>query len=384
MNEDKSTRYRRLHRRASMAGGAVAALFLALLILTGMSARLRDSVGSPDSWMSLLAYVTAVAVGYELLQLPFTYYAGVTLERRYGLSTQPPRLWWLDQLKSGGVSLVFTVGAAGIVWALLGWSPDRWWMGAAACFAVMAIALVHLAPVVLLPLFHEVRPLDRVELTDRIRALAGRAGVAAVGVFEWRMHEKTRKANAALAGIGPTRRILLSDTLLAEHSDDEIEVILAHELAHHVHRDIWSSLAFEAAVVLLGLYAADRVLVTFSGSFGLEGKGDLAALPLVQLTVAGVSIALLPVAYALSRSHERRADRYALEMTGNAAAFVSGLKRLGAQNLAEEQPSRVVELIFYSHPPLATRLALPARLALADARLAAADGRSKYRESRRS
>jgi STE24 endopeptidase len=357
MNEDKSARYRRLQRRASILGGTAAALFLVLLVATGASAQLRDAVGAMAPWFRLVAFVGTLAIGYELIQLPATYYAGVTLDRRYGLSTQPLSLWWLDQAKAGGLGLVFAVGAAHILWALLQWSPERWWIAAAVCFAAILVGIAHLAPVVLLPLFHHVRPLDRPALTNRIRALAVRAGVPALGVFEWRMHDRSRKANAALAGVGRSRRILLSDTLLAEHSDEEIEVILAHEFAHHVHRDIWSSLALDAAGIALAFYAADRALTALAGSFGLMGKGDLAALPLVHLAVTAVSVALMPVAHALSRSHERRADRYALTLTNNAAAFISAMKRLGAQNLAEEAPSRVVELFFYSHPPLAERIA---------------------------
>jgi STE24 endopeptidase len=171
------------------------------------------------------------------------------------------------------------------------------------------------------------------------------------------MADKTRKANAALAGLGATRRILISDTLLAEHSDDEIEVVLAHELAHHVHRDLWSSLAMEGLLLAAGFYAADRVLDRATGVFGLTGKTDIAALPLLVLSAAAVMVLLRPFANALSRRHERRADRYALDATGNTAAFISAMKRLGAQNLAEEQPPRLVELLFYTHPPMAARIA---------------------------
>jgi STE24 endopeptidase len=218
------------------------------------------------------------------------------------------------------------------------------------------IGMAQLAPVYLLPLFYTFRPLERPALVNRLLKLAERAETRILGIFEWKMSEKTRKANAALTGIGRTRRILLSDTLLAEHSDDEIEVILAHELSHHVHHDIWKALAIEAALLTLGLYLADRALEMMSGRFGLAGKGDVAALPLLLLAAGAVSILLLPVVNALSRAHERRADRYALEMTGNAAAFMSAMKRLGAQNLAEEHPSRLVETLFYSHPPMAARI----------------------------
>jgi STE24 endopeptidase len=217
--------------------------------------------------------------------------------------------------------------------------------------------LAQLAPVLLLPLFYRFTPLDRPALVDRLVSLAQRAGARVVGVFEWRLSDRTRKANAALTGIGRTRRIILSDTLLAEHSDDEIEVILAHELAHHVFHDIWSGLALETVLITVGFFLADRILTLFSTSFGLQGKTDVAALPLLVLTAGAVSLALLPLFNAYSRSHERRADRYALEMTRNVPAFISAMKRLAAQNLAEDQPSRLVEILFYTHPPIGARVA---------------------------
>ncbi|MBI4888912.1 MAG: M48 family metallopeptidase [Acidobacteria bacterium] len=358
-NEDKATRYQRLRRRAGVAGTALGVLLLLGLVVTGWSVSLRAAAAAWSGGafvLTLIIYVTGLALLSELLQLPLAFYQGVTLERRYGLSTQTTARWWRDYLKAGGVGLAFAVAAAIIVSSLLRWRPEDWWLIAAICFGAILVVLAQLAPVLLLPLFYTFTPLDRPALVARLVALAGRAGARVLGVFEWRLSDRTRKANAALTGIGRTRRILLSDTLLAEHSDDEIEVILAHELAHHVHHDIWTSLALEVALLTLGLYLTDVVLEASTGRFGLLGKADIAALPLVVLTAGAVSLALLPLVNAFSRAHERRADRYALEMTGNAAAFISAMKRLGTQNLAEERPSRLVELLFHSHPPMAARL----------------------------
>jgi len=248
------------------------------------------------------------------------------------------------------------LAAALIVCSLIRWQADRWWVLAAVVFTVIMVGLVQLTPVLLLPLFYEFKPLEREALVTRLVALAERAGARVMGVFEWRLSDKTKKANAALTGIGQTRRIIISDTLLAEHSDDEIEVILAHELAHHVHRDIWKGIALETVLIALGFYLADAVLTRFAMSFGLTGKGDIAALPLLLLAAGAVSLALMPVANAFSRAHERHADRYALEMTRNVPAFVSAMKRLGAQNLAEERPSRLVQVLFYTHPPISARI----------------------------
>jgi STE24 endopeptidase len=359
-NEDKATRYHRLRRRASLLGTGLGALLLLVLLLTGWSATIRDTARSlayDSFFLTVIIYVVLLALLSEALQLPLAFYQGVTLERRYGLSTQSTSGWWRDHLKAGGLALVFALASALIVCSLLRSTPEYWWLIAAVCFAAILIALAQLAPVVLFPLFYEFKPLDRPSLVQRLVGLADRAGAQVLGVFELRLSDRTRKANAALAGIGRTRRILLSDTLLADHSDDEIEVILAHELAHHVHWDIWKGLALETVLIAVGFYVADRVLASSTQWLALDGKADVAGLPLLVLTGGAVSIALLPLANALSRAHERRADRYALEMTKNADAFVTAMKRLAVQNLAEEHPSWLVETLFHSHPSMSSRIA---------------------------
>lgn len=359
-NEDKATRYQRLRRRASLSSTALSAIVLAALLFTGGSAAVRDAAASlagGSFFLTIASYVVIVGVLSWAIQLPLAFYEGVVLERRYELSTQTDASWWRDHLKAGALTLVLGLASAMIIWFLLRWSPGYWWAIAAACFSLLLIGLAQIAPVVLMPLFYDLKPLDRPALVARLVALAERADARVLGVFELRFSDRTRKANAALAGIGRTRRILLSDTLLSDHSDDEIEVILAHELAHHVHRDIWKGLALEGALMALGFYLTDRVLVLYGTSLGLAGKSDIAGLPLLMLAGGAVSLALLPLANSFSRAQERRADRYALEMTKRADAFVSAMKRLAAQNLAEEQPSRLVELLFHSHPSMASRIA---------------------------
>jgi STE24 endopeptidase len=359
-NEDKSARYHRLQRRASILATVLTTLVLAVLLFSGGSATIRQTVRTlvgQSFVLTVLGYVVVLGVVLELFSLPLAFYRGVTLERRYGLSTQTTARWWVDHIKAGALSLAFAAGAALIVLSLLRWDPERWWISAAVTFTAILVILAQLAPVVLLPLFYEITPLTRESLRDRLLALANRAGTRIGGVFEWRLSDRTKKANASLAGIGRTRRILLSDTLLTEHSDDEIEVILAHELAHHVYGDIWSAIVVETALIALGCYTANVVLGVFATSAGLEGKGDIAGLPLLVLAGGAVSLALMPVANALSRAHERRADRYALAMTRNAPAFITAMKRLAAQNLAEEEPSRLVQILFHTHPPIAARIA---------------------------
>jgi STE24 endopeptidase len=358
-NEDKAARYHRLKRRASILGTAVSASLLVLIIVTGGSAAFRSAAEAyaADSFtLTVIVYVLMLALAGELIQLPLAFYQGVTLERRYGLSTESHGHWWLNHLKGTALALAFLiVGAVAVAW-LLRAMPDGWWIAAALLFAVVLVALAQLAPIVLLPLFYDFTPLEKPELRDRLVKLADRAGARVLGVFEWKLGDRTRKANAALTGIGRTRRIIVSDTLLAEHSDDEIEVIMAHELSHHIHHDIWTGIALEAVLLVLGFYLSDRMLSTVVGRFGITGKADPAALPILLLSAGLVSLALMPLANALSRAQERRADRYALEMTKNVPAFVTAMKRLGATNLAEERPSVLTQILFYSHPPIDARI----------------------------
>jgi STE24 endopeptidase len=176
-------------------------------------------------------------------------------------------------------------------------------------------------------------------------------------IYEWRLSHKTSRANAALTGFGETRRILLSDTLVADYSEDEIEVILAHELSHHLSRDIWRALVLEAMVIGVGFWTGSLVLRAAVAPLGLRGVPDVAGLPVLVLAATGVSALALPIANAISRWRERRADRFALETTRNPAAFVSAMTRLGASNLAEEDPPAFARLFFYTHPPMGDRLA---------------------------
>lgn len=364
MNEDKASRYHRLRRRADLLGTAAAGAVLLALLLTGWSLQLRE-LGSVlgmtiergyEEPGTVVGFTIGLFLLMQLIELPFSYYQGYLLERRYDLSTQSLRHWALDYAKAAALGLVFAVVGVSIVYWTIRDTGPWWWVVSAGVFAVLTIGIVQLAPVVVLPLFYTFTPLERPQLVSRLLALAERAGSRAVGVYEWALSAHTRKANAALAGIGRTRRILLSDTLLSGYTDDEIEVILAHELSHHVHHDLWRGIALQTVCLVAGFFVAHLALVALADRLALRGIDDPAGLPLLLLVGGLCSLAFQPLANALSRAHERRADRYALETTGQPAAFISAMRRLSQQNLAEEFPSALVQWVFYSHPPIRTRI----------------------------
>ena len=362
MNEDKSARYHRLKRRAAVASLAVSGAVPALLLATGASHQLRDAAAglggsTPSGALTVALFTVAFFLLQEAVLFPIAFYSSFRLERRYGLSSESAATWLADHAKAFGITLAVAVAAVQLVYLPMRWWPDRWWLASAFLFMAATLALARLFPVLLMPLFYRFAPLEKPALRERLEALSRKAGVPVLGVFEWGLGDKTRRANAALVGTGSTRRILVSDTLLAEYSDDEIEVVLAHELAHHVHRDIHKGLAVEFILLLAAFYAAAWALHGSWEPLGLAGPADVAGLPILLLAGGGVMLAASPLVYALSRANEHRADRYAIALTGRPAAFVSAMRRLAAQNLAEPRPSKLALWLFHSHPPIEERIA---------------------------
>jgi STE24 endopeptidase len=359
VNEDRATRYHRLGRRASILSAFLTGLILIGLLFLGASAALRDwafGIAGDNPTHVVVIYVLALCLLFDAATLPFGLYRGFLLERRYGLATETIGHWLKDHAKSVLIGVLFAEAGAVFVYFTLRHWPGSWWLVAGVGYSLVTIVLVNLAPVVLLPLFFTFKPLQKDVLRNRLTELATRAGTRVIGVYEWTLSDRTKKANAALTGIGNTRRILLSDTLLAEYSDDEIEVILAHELAHHVHRDIWTSVVFDIALTFAGFFAAHQLLQWAVPFFALQGISDPAGVPVLVLTGAAIGLCVKPLVNAVSRSHERRADSYALKMTRNPSAFITAMKRLGQQNLAEDNPSPWVRAFFYTHPPIKERL----------------------------
>ena len=242
------------------------------------------------------------------------------------------------------------------VYAAIGISPDMWWRLAGAGWLVAGAAQASLASAMLA---RRTRPLERPALRARLEALTRRVGAPSIAIHEWRVGPTSDAANAAVVGIGPSRRILVSDTLLDDYSDEEIEVIIAHEIGHHVHWDMWQAIFSAAAVALAAFWTADAVLSAAPLSLlGVEGLWDVGSVPLLALGVRGGLDRRGPdgqpaVALAGAQSRPLRVarDGQSRGVRGPDSAGVS------AQYLAEERPPRLVEWFFHSHPSLAARMA---------------------------
>ncbi len=353
-------RYNRIRRWLGIGEFLLGLAFLLLLLLTGWTGWLRDFAyhGAFQSYsLAVLLYVLMLAGISKVLTLGMDFY-GFRLEHRYQLSNQKLRAWAWDEIKGLIVGAVLASLLTELLYLIIRHFPQHWWVLAWLGFLGVVVLLAQLAPVVLFPMFYKFEPLQDEELKARLVILGERAGTRVRGVYKWHLSEKSKKANAALTGLGSTRRIILADTLLDNYSADEIEAVLAHELGHHVHKHILKGLAVQGAVTFVGFWAANWVLHYAVDRWHIfETLHDFANLPLVMLTFVVLWFLMMPALNAFSRFNERQADRYAFENIASVHPFISSMNKLAEQNLAERRPAPWVEWWFYSHPAIARRVA---------------------------
>ncbi len=343
----------------------ISAVALVAVLALGLNVWLKQIIVAlaPNVWLSTFLYFTVAFVAYGALFFPLSYYSGFVLPHRYRLSTQTLRAWLIDVAKGGALGVVLGGLVIEVVYALLRAAPDTWWLWASAFMILFSVILANLAPVLIFPIFFKFKPLDDADLVARLTALAARANTRVRGVYTMIMSEKTTTTNAALMGLGNTRRIVLGDTLYEKYTPDEIESILAHELGHQVHHDIGWSLIAQTALTIAGFYIADVFLKWSVAQLHYTGIADLAAMPLFAMALGVFGFVTTPLGNAFSRWRESIADEYALESTRNAGAFIGAMEKLADQNLAELEPERWVEFLLYDHPPIGERLKRGAQFA---------------------
>jgi len=341
--------------------------------------------------LRLVALFLVVTAGHIVVSFPLSFYAGHVLEHRYELSTQTFAGWLWRYAKKMALAVAFTAAMfVGIYWLI--WTTGRyWWLLAAAAFFFVGILIGQLAPVLILPLFYKSEKLDDPELAGRIGRLAEEAGLSIEGVYRIVLSDETVKANAMLAGLGRTRRVLLGDTLLDGFTHEEIEVVFAHEIGHHARRHLWKMLLAGLVISVVGLWICDRLMAGWAAgpqgavsapfsepaplappagrgaggegsSGGLYAAFPVDALPLLMLILTVFGTLLEPVQNAISRRFERQADRYALERTQTADAYCSAFRKLAKLNKDDPNPHWLDVLLFHGHPPISQRLAMAEQL----------------------
>lgn len=355
-----SRRYNRIKRWLGFADVVIGFGLLVVILATGWTGWLRDVAergASQNYAFAVFLYVLMLMLISKVIGTPLEYYS-FRIEHRYNLSNQKFRSWLWDECKSFLLGLVMAAIVVELLYELIRLTPQHWWLVAWAAFLGLMVLLAQLAPVVLFPMFYKFEPLENEELKRRLIVLSERAGTHVRGVYKWNLSEKSKKANAALTGLGATRRIILADTLLDNYSNDEIEAVLAHELGHHVHRHILKSIFVQAGITLFGFWLANEVLrYAVERRHMFAGMYDFADLPLLILVSTVLSLLLMPALNAYSRFNERQADRYCFESVASVEPFISSMNKLADQNLSEKTPARWVEWLLHSHPAITRRVA---------------------------
>lgn len=362
--QHKARQYARIRRSISFVDLGIAAVGIIFVLGSGMDTWLRTLL-HPLSWQpiagwypwQILCYFLILMLSYRIITAPLSYYSGFVLPHRFGLSTMTLKGWFGDVLKALVLGLLLEIFVVELIYLLLAAQPLTWWLWVGMILLFFSVVMANLAPIIIFPIFYKFSPLPEGELTRRLMTLADHAHARVRGVYTMQMSSKTTAANAALMGLGNTRRIVLGDTMLDRYTPDEIEVVLAHELGHHVHHDIWKLLISQSVLTLGGLY-----LINLALHWAVETRhyylslADAATIPFVLVLTALFGLIVMPLGNAYSRAIEYQADEYALQTTKMVGAFKSAMTRLANQNLAEIEPSPLVEILFHDHPSIGKRL----------------------------
>ena len=357
-NNESARAYARIRYRVLLIDLAISLAFLLTLQMTGWSQAIArwwsDRVHAEP--LIVLGYLASIGPSSYLIKFPLHCYSSFHLEHRFGLSRMTLGRWGIKELKQIGLSAALGIVIIEALYALLRHAPARWPLWATIGWVGFSIVLTRVFPTVLLPIFYKTTPMQDASLTQRLLALCKRVRVPALGVFQFRLGAETRKANAALAGLGKTRRILLSDTLLAEFTPDEIEGVLAHELAHHRYHHLLLMLGLSTLGSWIAFTLTATVGQRWVEAFGLRGLDDIGGFPVLMTWFSLLSFAGLPIQHGISRALEWQADCFAIANSQQPQAFASALRRLAQLNLADPSPPRWIVWLFYDHPPITERI----------------------------
>lgn len=354
----KEKQYNRNKITISVVEFILGLLFLSLFVTLGYSLKLEGWLRQSlqHDYLVLILFVIILGTLESLLLFPLSFISGYVLEHRYELSNQTLGSWLWEKLKGVLVAAPLGLILLLIFYWVLRHFPQTWWLIMGTVMLLFSVVLAELAPVLIFPLFYKFKPLDDQDLADDVRKLCHQVGMQLEGVYQFNLSKSTKKGNAAFTGLGKTKRVLLGDTLLDNLKKPEILSVLAHELGHYKLKHMWKNILVSMLTTYLGLYLVALIYKQLYPSYG-EHPWSVAALPLMAIILTLYQFVTTPVVNAYSRYNERQADDFARQLIGASEPLITGLQQLSQQNLADEDPHPLVELFFYSHPPIKKRLA---------------------------
>ena len=332
---------------------------LLALLLSGLSFTFGSLARSLTSnlYLALLIFVLLVGLMEVILLLPVNFYSGFVLEHKYSLSNQTLINWFLEQIKGLAVGGVIFVPLLLLFYCFLRSFEKLWWIPTAGVIFLVSVVLAKLGPVLILPIFYKFKPLNNEDLKQRLLGLCEEVKLRVQGVFAFNLSKDTKKANAGFTGLGRTRRIIISDTLLENFSPEEVTAIFAHELGHYRYGHLWKGIVIGFLCTFVGLFIIGELYSRSLAAFGFQSLSQIEALPLLALYLLLLGFVIMPLQNSISRYYEKQADCFSIEITKNKAAFISSMKKLAEINLADADPNPIIEFLFYSHPSIKKRIA---------------------------
>jgi len=354
-------RHTRIRNVLYFAGNAWALGVMALLLLTPISRTLRDAAVkvAKKPFIAAMIYIALFTVVVAVIDFPLSYYSGFVVPHQFDLTDQTFTAWLTDEVKGLGVGIVIGALAGGL--ALFAMRRfKRWWLPIWLGSIPLILLTVVIQPVVLDPIFNDFQALKNAQLRGKLLDLASRAGIEGGRVYQVDKSKQTKTLNAYVNGIGPTARIVMWDTLLAELTEDEVLAVMGHEMGHYALKHMWKGLAFGIAVSFFGFFIAqqihDRALARWGARWGITGAGDPAAVPLLVLLMVAGSFVITPVAAAYSRYHEHESDVFSLELTHLNEPMASAFVKLAENAKSDPRPHPFIKYWRYTHPPIAERI----------------------------
>ena len=351
-------RYRRDNRIIGLVSFALSGILIFVLLYFDVSRNLVIWLEGITRirFLLVLLYFAVIYMGYSVITLPFSYISGFVIEHRYGFSKHTTGTWFLDWMKSFIVSFILGAIIFQFIFGITYASPRLWWLWLSLAMIVFNVILANLFPVLIIPLFYKTTPIEDENLLERIKALCENAHIQVRGIFSINLSSKSTKANAAVVGLGNTKRILLGDTFVADYSEDEIVSVLAHEVTHYQEHHIWWLVLWQSIITVIMFYVFHLIYPALYEFVGFENLHDVAAFPLFVLIFTVISLLLNPVGAAISRYFERRADRGALGLTGDPDTFISVMAQFCNRQLSVAYPHPIIEWYKYSHPSPGNRI----------------------------
>ncbi len=362
LDKEKQLQAKRYEKEKRLLGLGSAILSLVILLafyLSGLSGWLANlNLGDSIIW-TFLVYMTSFQTIIVIFNFPLYFYSSHIHEHKWNFSNQTMKGWLWDQVKAFLVGLMMLFLILGLLLWIMALYPQVWWLMAGLAMAVVSVILATLVPVVILPIFNKYTPIQHEELTTTLDKILSKAGLKSSGFFKEDTSRQTKKENAFLAGLGKTRRVVLADNLMEQMTVQEIESIIAHEVGHYKHRQIWKNIIIGTIQQLVTFYILDLVMKSIFPQFLTSMVWNLTYFPILVILMGVISGFLFgPLSRFLSRQFEKQADRYALDVIRDRKAFMTALAGLADRNLSNAYPQWWVKLLYYSHPPIGERLNL--------------------------